>query len=396
MSPIIFISHRTQDATVAEMLRDYLVATGISNEFIFCSSLPGNDVKSAIPREVKEKIAYSTVNIVILSHGYYESAYCLNEAGIIWLQEPQTPAIVVGLPEISPDNMLGFLNNNYILRRLDDANDLSAIYDTVRDAVGATQVSLSVATAASQTLIRRYTEYLKAEAVPAAPTIQPIISTVILSDITTDDERVVLYYILEKKVRCIKKPDVLDWINKNEVHNINVENALDLLASRGKGTYENEKLSMDVEVFSKYTAKSEETISLLKPTVEKYQKLSSKRFVDLWEAGIFSNEDKLFIAYIIQNNVTALGARWMAEREKNYIQQWVSNNCLDSSIASKYYEHLQQFIDYQLVYEIDWTNYKNARAYTLYPSLKSLLFGKDFPYTHELEIVVDEYKKLPF
>ena len=168
MTPIIFISHRSTDAEVADMLRDYLVATGIPNEYIFCSSLPGNDVAQNISREVKEKIANSTVNIAILSHAYYESAYCLNEAGIIWLQEPNVPAIVVGLPEITHTNMYGFLNSDNKLRRLNDANDISAIYDTVCTAVGAKQASFSVAMAACQKLSERYVKYITAKAVPVA------------------------------------------------------------------------------------------------------------------------------------------------------------------------------------------------------------------------------------
>ena len=124
MTPIIFISHRSIDAEIADMLKDYLVATGIPNNYIFCSSLPGNDVNSVISREIKEKIANSSVNIAILSSSYYESAYCTNEEGIIWLQDPEIPAVVIGLPEINHTNMHGFLNGDYKLRRLDDLGDM--------------------------------------------------------------------------------------------------------------------------------------------------------------------------------------------------------------------------------------------------------------------------------
>ena len=160
MTPIIFISHRTTDAEVADMLRDYFVATGIPNEYVFCSSLPGNDVTSVISREVKEKISNSAVNVAILSREYYESAYCVNEAGIIWLLDPTVPAIVVGLPEISHTNMLGFLNGDYKLRRLDNLSDVSAIYDTVQKAVDSATPTLSVANAAGQKLVDKYKAYV--------------------------------------------------------------------------------------------------------------------------------------------------------------------------------------------------------------------------------------------
>lgn len=397
MMPIIFISHRTEDAGVADMLRDYLIATGIPNEYVFCSSLPGNDVKSVISREVKDKIANSAVNIAILSRGYYESAYCINEAGIIWLQEPQTPALVVGLPEISHANMYGFLNSDYKLRRLDNTNDISEIYDTVREAVGATPASLSVATAASQKLLARYAEYLNSRAVPAVPAAQPTTSTATIEDVTTDDERVVLYYILTKKIRRVQKSDIHAWMTENEIYNINVENDLDLLASLGAGTYEKETLNMDVDIFRQYTANADELILGLAPIVERYQTLSSKRFIELWNAGAFTDEDKLFVAYIIQNRAITFGARWREEGQIKSIHQWESNNCLDGSLASTYSAHLNQFVENQFVYESDWTDHGNAREYTLCPSLKNLLLSADFPYVSELEAVMNAHKvTLPF
>lgn len=397
MAPIIFISHRTEDAEVADMLRDYLIATGIPNEYVFCSSLPGNDVKSVISREVKDKIANSTVNIAILSHGYYESAYCINEAGVIWLQDPQTPAIVVGLPEISHANMHGFLNSDYKLRRLDNANDISEIYDTVRSAVGTAPASFSVATAATQKLLARYAEYLESRVVSTVPAVQPTTSTASLGDVTTDDERVVLYYILTNKVRRIQKSAVDTWMIENEIYNIDVENALDLLASLGAGTYEEKTLSMDIDVFRNYTTNADDLIPTLAPIIEKYQSLSSKRFIELWDSGAFTDEDKLFVAYIIQNRITALGARWMEKEQIESIKQWELNNCLDGSVASTYSAHLNQFIANRFIYESDWTDYGNAREYTLCPSLKDLLLGANFPYVRELEAVMEAHKDtLPF
>ena len=160
MTPIIFISHRSTDAEVADILKDYLVTTGIPNDYVFCSSLPGNDVNSVISREVKEKIAHSTVNVAILSKSYYESAYCTNEAGIIWLQDPGVPAVVIGLPEIDHTNMHGFLNSDFKLRRLDNLGDISAIHDTIHKAVQVPSSAFSVATEAGQKLMSRYSTFI--------------------------------------------------------------------------------------------------------------------------------------------------------------------------------------------------------------------------------------------
>ena len=64
-----FISHRSIDAKIADMLVDFLVGVGISKENIFCSSLPGNDIGEKISGEVKNAIVNSKVNILILSEG---------------------------------------------------------------------------------------------------------------------------------------------------------------------------------------------------------------------------------------------------------------------------------------------------------------------------------------
>ncbi len=156
---MIFISHRSDDAEVADMLKDYLVGTGIPNDCVFCSSLPGNDVAGVISKEVKEKIQASVVNIAILSHSYYQSAYCLNEAGIFWFND-STPVIAIGLPEITHENMYGFLNSDYKLRRLDNETDISQIYDTVSEVISGARVTHTVITRENQKLRDRYSQFL--------------------------------------------------------------------------------------------------------------------------------------------------------------------------------------------------------------------------------------------
>ena len=128
----IFISHRSTDKGIADMLVDFFAGTGISKETVFCSSLPG------ISDEVRTALKSSAVSIAILSHDYYQSAYCLNEAGVLWYED--VPVIPVALPEINSGNMYGFLNNEYKLRRLDSDTDISYIYDTVSEAVSHTRI----------------------------------------------------------------------------------------------------------------------------------------------------------------------------------------------------------------------------------------------------------------
>lgn len=103
----IFISHRTTDRAISDILLDFFIATGIPREKVFCSSLPGNDVRERISVEVKEALQNSCLNIAILSDDYYKSAYCLNEAGILWYEN--VPVIPVALPEINHENIYSIL-----------------------------------------------------------------------------------------------------------------------------------------------------------------------------------------------------------------------------------------------------------------------------------------------
>ncbi len=83
MNSVIFISHRSTDKEVADMIVYFFSATEISRDKIFCCSLSGNDINEKISDEVKTALKNSAINISILSYDYYQSAYCLNEVGAL-------------------------------------------------------------------------------------------------------------------------------------------------------------------------------------------------------------------------------------------------------------------------------------------------------------------------
>lgn len=45
---MIFISHRSTDKDIADILVDFFCGTGVARNTIFCSSLPGNDINEKI------------------------------------------------------------------------------------------------------------------------------------------------------------------------------------------------------------------------------------------------------------------------------------------------------------------------------------------------------------
>lgn len=156
----VFISHRHEDHAVADMIKDFLVNTGVPNDRIFCSSLPGNDVHEKIDTEVKDMLKDSIVIILLFSSAYYDSAYCLNEAGIAWYID-DVHTIPIGLPEIDYKNMIGFIDDNYKLRRLNSDDDVSYIFDTVQEALNLSAVKHSVVTREIKKIKDRYDSYTK-------------------------------------------------------------------------------------------------------------------------------------------------------------------------------------------------------------------------------------------
>ena len=370
LQPTVFISHRSSEAKVADMLRDFLVGTGIPNDCIFCSSLPGNDVKHRISPEVKEKIKYSAVNIALLSNDYYNSAYCVNEAGIIWLREEAIP-IVIGMPEITHDNMLGFLNNDYKLRRLNSDDDIAAIYDAVQKAVGVPPATISVVVNASHKLKENYDAFISSRTIESQSKGHPTADIVDL--ITTDDEKIVLLYVFKKNIRKIKKEAIAQWLQDLEIYDVNIDNAFDLLSTIGSGKNHGEQLELGIDFFREITTQSEAIIQSLSPILEKHIISSQTILQQMFKSRQLDDVDMLFVAYIIDEKMDTFGDRWQAEAQIADIKEWEAKNSLDSTLSENYSKSLSLFIQNRLVYESAWTSYGNAKEYSLCSSVRQWL-----------------------
>lgn len=388
----IFISHRSNDKEIADMLVDFFSGTGIPREAVFCSSLPGNDIDERISNEIKAALKRSAVNIAILSQGYYQSAYCMNEAGVLWYED--VPVIPIALPEINSNSMLGFLNNEYKLRRLDSDTDVSYIYDIVREAVSAQHVKTSIITRENNKIRERYAELMKTRKLQkSSPAILHSGETLA---ITTDDERIVLYYILLKSVRKVSKQVISQWLNENEIYDVNIDNGFDLLSSFIGGDVNGDILELGIEAFRKYSANATSVLSELKEYVDRHTKLAVNTFKDIWGSSVLDAVLKLLIAYIIDEKVQAFGCRWMADGQIASIKQWEEKNMLDSVLSSNYETGLEFLIQNHLVFESGWTSYGNPREYTLCPSLQEFLFKCPVELKEELNMVKEKHIGLPY
>lgn len=384
----IFISHRSTDKNIADVLVDFFIATGISRDKIFCSSLPGSDVKQKILTEVKETIKNSCLNIAILSKEYYKSVYCLNEAGILWFQD--TPVIPIALPEIEPVNMIGFLGDEYKIRRLDNNDDIAYIYDTIRERSKSDQAKMSTVTAESQKLVKRYENIISNRVIQTKSIVESSF------EVTTDDEKIVLYYLISKQVRKVNKDTICSWLQDAEIYDVNVENAFDLLSTIGNGDFIDDTLELNIDVFRRYSVNATSMVNELQPIVNAHKILSADKFKEMWNNN-FNDCMKLFIAYIVDEKINTFGDRWMQEAQIKNIKTWEDKYSLCNTLSSNYGQCLSVFIYNRFVYESEWTSQGNARAYSLCTSLKDLLFNNSNEFVEELQQVKREYYfELPF
>lgn len=384
---IIFISHRSSDEAITEMLIDFFVRTSIPREVIFCSSLPGNDVNEKISAEIKESLKNSAVNIAILSKDYYTSAYCLNEAGVLWYED--VPVIPIALPEINPSNMYGFLNDEYRIRRLNCDTDISQIYDIVSKAISAPQTTANIITDENKKLRKKYAEYIKTRELSKPSKLKT--NTISISKITTDDEKIVLHYIFENKIRKVSKSNIKKWLSENEIYGINIDNAFDLLSLFDDVTVTDDVLEFEIGEFRKHHENDYPEMPELQNCVLKHKKLAVNTFKMLWNSNKIDSLIKLFIAYIVDEQMPSFEHRKMAKTQIDSIKKWEADNSLYSDLSNSYGKCLEFFIQNDLVYASSWTSCDNPREYSLCTSLKEYLFNCPSMIANELRSIKESY-----
>lgn len=272
---MVFISHRSIDKNVADIFVDFLKAIGIPSNKIFCSTLPGNDVRSKIDEEVKQNLQHSKINIIILSSEYFKSAYCLNEEGIIWYENKQK--IIIALPEINEKNLMGFIDGNSKLWRLNSASDVASIYDIIKP-LYALNNNVASLNREIDKLTRNYSDAL------VKHNIEKDDPTRTSDENLTDDEATILYYSWKNKKRKINSPELInDWLRDNEIYDIDVLNGLDLLSATGNGKIqEDSSFELEIHYFRKLSIKNKGEVKYLIEKIMPHYKPSKQSFISMW------------------------------------------------------------------------------------------------------------------
>ena len=394
----IFISHQSGDKDVADMLLHFLKGVGVRPETVFCSSLPGNDAKEEIFPDVKKNLKNSALNIAILSDSYYKSAYCMNEAGIIWYCE-QTPMFLVGLPEIAPNKMQGFLDQGYKLRRLDTIEDIAALYDMVKECGLAEEGKTAIFLNESEALQQCYRKYINDQKSVEITEQKQIMSeypqgisliSYIMGEDSIDDEKIVAYYVFSEKMRRVNIKRLEAWIGKEEVKIKNLDHACDMLAVMGHGKYNGELLELEENEFREGVYCGEGLTDGLKQVVLSHKNLSRDRFCKMMDQNMFDEGKLLLFAYLIDEKRSVLGVGFEAPEEIKHMKMWQDRSAPYAVFSEKYGELVNYLCRNKMVYTSDWTKQGEELGYALCPSLEKILFQElPMEYRKKIDMAVE-------
>lgn len=187
----------------------------------------------------------------------------------------------------------------------------------------------------------------------------------------------------KKKIRVITKNDFIDWIHSEELFDVNVENAFDLVSKISNSDFSSEKVELDLEFYKSITMHSKIIMEEYEPILLIHKKLASEKFESLWRENFITENLKVLFAYVIENKKRKFGDRYVIDIEEKLFSDWKVSNIIDEDFC--YYPELLNFLkENSLVYESDWTYYGNPKEFTLYNSLINLLFSSDFKYKEEI------------
>lgn len=120
-SPKVFISHSSKDKGYISYLVDFLESIGLTQEQLFCSSVPGYGIPldEDIYEYLKKQFQAHNLHVIFaLSDNYYQSVACMNEMGAAWILQNKYTTIL--LPGFEYKEVKGAINPRQIGLKLDE------------------------------------------------------------------------------------------------------------------------------------------------------------------------------------------------------------------------------------------------------------------------------------
>ena len=380
----IFISHRSTDKKVADIFENFLTSCGISYSIIFCSSLPGNDIETKIALEVKENLKASVLNIALLSDAYYQSAYCQNEAGIIWFLD--TEKIAIAMPEIDSNLMEGFFDNEHKIRRLNNKSDVYAICDIVKKVFPDFVLSNAKLNANIDRLIEQYNQMITTRdtALQSVPNNNNKLESRILANEFSDEELLILYFFYDLQINSVGDDliKVDQWLRKRKI-DLSVKDSFDVLVDDDiidyiSGSFEQQSTyKMEIGSYRELRRLSQKAINVFEQNCLRHKEtitpLASENPIDNLIIKGFTKSELLLIKYIMDLQRENLYAGWQGEQEIKKIQNWEEINTLNNYLSRNYSDVISKMEIRKFIEPCAKTSHGNIKEYRIRDTfLKSL------------------------
>ena len=207
-----------------------------------------------------------------------------------------------------------------------------------------------------------------------------------IEDELTEDEKIVLYYLLSKEQISVSKDEFLQWCIDNEIYDVNYDNA-HLLLPVVEGVPD---IQLKIERFRALLKHKDYYLPLYKFTTVKHRRLASYTIREMWD--VLPDVERLLIIYSKETNTRTLGDRWMANSEIESIRQWQQSSGIDNTLSDGYGEALHSLVEKEVLYPSNWTSYGNAKEFTFHNSAwRYINSGFSFP---EMELVISRHLKI--
>lgn len=368
----IFVSHCREDLIPVEQFVDTLIDIGVKKGDIFYSSRThmsagiGSDFHSAI----KESLYDAEIVFLMLSKNYYNSSYCLQEAGAAWILDKKLIPILMG---ITYDKMEGFIDKR-ILSVDAKENQFKDVLNHLKERGFIEDIPKNLE------IFHDFAEKVKSSSVyiPNYVVEQNKIRETMHKGTLTKGEIVLLYYFLSNEVKYIYYlahfnllyRSILDF--SKDYLKFDYEVSINLMNDRGW-------LSKEIEAESNkelYCLKHElfiDLISLDSVTKDEIYKNVNSRMIpdrkrtlnDRFLNDELSHSQMMLLNYIECTKEVTFGVRWMANEQIEKIKEW-ENKVPVSNILSSDYEGALNFLkEHGYVDVLEVTAYENPRKLIL-------------------------------
>lgn len=390
----IFISHSKADERIGEKLLDSFIDMGISKDIVFYSSKYhtgiglGKDFHSEIKRALKE----CEIVVFLLTPNFYQSEFCLNEMGAVWISDKKFIPLLLG--GLSYSEMKGFIDYHYIALTPDKSQSFKLYHELKKYISSETPV-------VNEKIFDSFLDEADklSKDIPQTTTVPSLLSkteSMILSRKFTDQEIILLQFFIENETPILNDYLEYDYSTRKSIEtedliaikeyeenfsNFSYKKAVTLLEKSNYLTknYQGDisgytdycGCELNIDLFRELISLSSQGQDYINSILNKHRKGYRKHNTDnlianyILSSKLTENEALLF-SYMRDTNDIALGDRWMATGTISEIEKWENAQKIKShKLSQNYSSTLYAFVNKGFLEASSYTSYGNPRQYRL-------------------------------